>query len=176
MCVIGTTARSMAGITKVGKMPSRMHDAASNASGAWTPARASVACAAPSDRGMPRNPMAKTLAKQVTASPAVNVNSTLEMANATLMGADDRTADRSIVCSVNHSLTRPFSGANAEMDKTPTRKKALVQGILRTMPPRRSRSRVPVPASTAPVPTNGISCRPSDWRGDIGPRSGRCLR
>src|SRR5713226_9990436 len=98
-------------------MPSSMHDPASSASGAWAPTRASVACAAPSDRGMPRNPMAKTLAKQVTASPAVKDKSARERANATLMGVDDSTADLSIVCSVNHSLTEQISGGNAEMDK-----------------------------------------------------------
>ena len=70
-----------------------------------------------------------------------------------LMTVDDRTAERSIVWSVSHSLTKPLNGGSAAIDRTPTRKKALVHGIPRMIPPSRSRSRVPVPASTAPVPT-----------------------
>ena len=54
--------------------------------------------------------MANTLAKQVTASPAVNAKSAPEIANTILIGVDDRTAERSIVCSVSHSLTKPLSG------------------------------------------------------------------
>ena len=73
--------------------------------------------AAPSDRGMPRKPIAKTLAKQVTASPAVNASRAPEIANIILIGVEDRTADRRIVCNVSHSLTKPLSGGNAEIDK-----------------------------------------------------------
>src|SRR6266511_353003 len=102
---------------------------------------------------MPRKPIANTFAKHVTASPAVNANKAPEIAKTILIGVEDSTAERSIVCSVSHSLTNPLSGGSAEIDNTPTRKKALVHGIRRTMPPRRSRSRVPAPASTAPVPT-----------------------
>ena len=97
--------------------------------------------------------MAKTLAKQVTARPAVRAKSAPEIANTTLIGVDESTAERRIVCSVSHSLTKPLKGGSADIDRTPTRKKALVHGMHRTMPPRRSRSRVPAPASTAPVPT-----------------------
>ena len=48
--------------------------AASSASGTRVPGPASTARAAPSERGMPRKPIAKTLAKQVTASPAVRAS------------------------------------------------------------------------------------------------------
>ena len=73
--------------------------------------------------------MANTLAKQVTARPAVRARSAPEIANTTLIGVDDRTAERRIVCSVSHSLTKPLSGGSAEIDRTPTRKKALVHGM-----------------------------------------------
>ena len=76
------------------------------------------------------------------------------MANMILIAVEDKSAERSIVCKVSHSLTKPLSGGKAEIDNTPTRKRPLVHGIRRAMPPSRSRSRVPAPASTAPVPIN----------------------
>src|SRR6516165_505810 len=52
-------------------MPSATHNAASSAIGSRVSRLVSTAPAAPSERGIPRKPIAKTLTKQVTASPAV---------------------------------------------------------------------------------------------------------
>ena len=63
-----------------------------------------MALAAPSERDIPRNPMANTFAKQVTARPAVNANMAPEIANMILMGVEATNVERRIVCSVSHQL------------------------------------------------------------------------
>src|SRR5579871_3936205 len=104
-----------------------MQQRARKASGALAPRCASLARLAPSDRGIPRNPMAKTLAKQVTARPAVSARRAPQTANVIFTAVEENAADRRIVCNVSHSLTKPFSGGSAEIASTPTRNKALVQ-------------------------------------------------
>ena len=70
---------------------------------------------------MPRKLIAKTLAKQVTARPAVSASTAPDKANTILTAVDDSSAARSIVCSVSHSETKPFKGGSAAIASTPMR-------------------------------------------------------
>ena len=53
-----------------------------------------MALAAPSERDIPRNPMANTFAKQVTARPAVNASMAPEIANTILIGIEATNVER----------------------------------------------------------------------------------
>ena len=115
----------------------------------WPSARAradlaSVTFCFSSSRRIPRKLIANTFTKHVTASAAVSASPAPHSAKTIFAPVEDSSAERSIVCSVSHSLTKPLNGGSAAMDSVPTRKPSAVSGIHLIKPPSRSMSRVPV--------------------------------
>ena len=115
---------------------------------------ASVTRRSPSSRRIPRKLIANTFTKQVTASAAVSASPAPHRANTIFAPIEDSSAERSIICSVSHSLTKPLNGGSAAIESVPTRKASAVSGIHLIRPPSWSMSRVPVCVSTAPTPKN----------------------
>ena len=79
---------------------------------------------------MPRNPIANALTKHVTASAAVSARPAPHKANTIFTSVEGNSADRSIVCNVSHSLTKPLNGGIAEIASAPTKKVPAVHGIV----------------------------------------------
>ena len=150
----GAAIRPSSGITTVAPMPSTQQTTASRVIGTHTVRSAGRGAAAACERGRPSRAVAVTIAKQVTARPAVSASAAPATANTMRVGIDATSTTRSSDCSNSHSLTNPFSGGSAAIATAPTMNKAPSTGKRRSSPPMRSRSWVPVAASRPPAPRN----------------------
>src|ERR1700719_5042746 len=76
-----------------------------------------------SKRRIPKKLMANNFTKQVTASAAVRASPAPHRAKTIFANVEESSAERSIVCKVSHSLTKPLKGGSAATESVPARKK-----------------------------------------------------
>ena len=107
---------------------------------------ASTASSASARRGAPSSTSPTTLTKQKTASAAVAARPAAAMAPASPSPREGPRATWTSACRVSHSEAKPLSGGTPAIAIDPTRKAPPVQGMRRSSPPMRSRSREPTRA------------------------------